>query len=161
MKARQIATQRIGDNNTPIPRKSNGGGGISTIFSVTIVAVLIALSLALLYVRWTMPPVTRVLEVTVLATLAPTQTPEPTAIHMPTLLPVTLTPQSTIALEHGVILAQVWLYDAPGGNKLPAGLLAGQSVIVLEHREDFVKVLWDGGETAIVGWVAERWIEIQ
>ena len=158
MKARRIAARSIGDG-TPTKRKASGSIGVA--FSVAVVAALVVLSLALLYVRWTMPTVHEVLRVTVIATLTPTQTTLPTSTATPTALPVTLTPLPTIAIERGVMLAQVWLYDAPGGNKLTAGLLKGQSVTVLEHREDFVKVLWENGDTVLVGWVAERWIKVQ
>jgi len=158
MKTRRIAARQIGDNT---PAKHKATGGISTAFSIAVVAALVALSLALLYVRWTMPPVSEVLRITVLATLALTQTTLPTATSTPTLSPATLTPLPTIHLEHATVLAQVWLYDAPGGERLPAGLLAGQEVTVLESRDGFVKVLWDGEDTAIVGWVAERWISVQ
>ena len=158
MKARRIATHRIGDTQ-PTPRKANRNTSLA--FKFAVVMVLVVLSIALMYVKLTMPTVHEVLRITVIATLAPTQTTLPTSTIAPTALPITLTPLPTIAIERGVMLAQVWLYDAPGGNKLTAGLLKGQSVTVLEHREDFVKVLWDGGDTAIVGWVAERWIEIK
>ena len=158
MKARRIATHRIGDT-LPTPRKANRNTSLA--FSIAVVTVLVVLSAALLYVKLTMPTVHEVLRITVIATLAPTQTTFPTSTATPTALPITLTPLPTIAIERGVMLAQVWLYDAPGGNKLTAGLLKDQQVTVLEHRDGFVKVLWDNGDTAIVGWVAERWIGIE
>ena len=158
MKTRRIATHRIGDTQ-PTPRKANRNTSLA--FSIAVVTVLVVLSAALLYVKLTMPTVHEVLRITVIATLAPTQTTLPASTATPTTLPITLTSLPTIAIERGVMLAQVWLYDAPDGNRLPAGLLAGQGVTVLERCDGFVKVLWDGGDTAIVGWVAERWISIE
>ena len=157
MKAKRIATHRIGDSATPTSRKTKYGEGTNLVwFGLFSAIVMVAASIIALHTTQS-----RIVQVTVIATLTPTQTTLPTSTATPTALPVTLTPLPTIAIERGVMLAQVWLYDAPGGNKLTAGLLKGQHITVLEHREDFVKVLWDGGDTAIVGWVAERWISIE
>ena len=157
MKAKRITSRRIGDTPTP---HTNERSDINLVrFGLlSTVVMIIASTIALRTMR---PASVAQVTVTATPTLAPTQTTLPTSTAMPTSLPVTLTPLPTIAIERGTVLAQVWLYDAPGGNRLPAGLLAGQEVTVLESRDGFVKVMWDGGDTAIVGWVAERWISIQ
>ena len=155
---RRIASRRIGDNTTSTPHKPNRDH--PWVWLVTgIMMALIAVAYIAIDSRF--PATTNVVQITVVTTPTSIQALEPTITQMPTISPATLTPLSTIHLDRATVLAQVWLYDAPGGNRLPAGLLAGQYVTVLEYREDFVKVLWDGGDTAIVGWVAERWIKVQ
>lgn len=148
MKARHITTQRIGKQSTR--RYDPPGARLLTVIPLFVVAGV------LVYVLMTRPqPAASVVQITSMptATIEPTATLEPTQINTstPTVAP-TPTPE-----VHGVVLAQVWLYDAPGGERLPAGLLKGQEVVILESRKGFVKVQTEN----LTGWVTERWISVE
>jgi len=156
MKARRIAAHRIGGDD--IPHKAKDREDTNLVWFALISSIVMTVA-SIIGLRFSEPK--DIAQVTVIATLVSTQTTLPTSTATPTALPITLTPLPTIAIERGVMLAQVWLHDAPGGERLPAGLLKGQQVTVLEHREDFVKVLWENGDTVIVGWVAEGWVSVQ
>lgn len=152
MRIRRIAAQRIGDDATS--RKPRDRENINLVWFATLSVIVMIIAISLRF-----PEPRNVVRVTVPVTFAPTLTVSPATTPTPTILPTTPTPLPTITVECGVMRAQVWLYDAPGGDQVTAGLLAGHQVTILERRDDFAKVRWENGDTVLVGWVAERWIE--
>jgi len=107
------------------------------------------------------PSAETVVQITIIATVSPLPTVTVTMLP-PTVtptLPATGTPIP--APVFGVALGDVWLRKSAGGERLPAALLRGQRVEILETSGDYLKVQWTDGETTLTGWVTAKWVEVQ
>lgn len=156
MKARRIATQRIGTSSTATPPPCKDREGTNLIwFGLFSAIVMIAASILALQTAQPdiVQPTTTVPVTTAVATSTSTTiaTPSPTTVITPSVMLVT----------YGVALGDVWLRASPGGKKLPAALLAGQRVVVLEERGEFLKVQWSENGVMLTGWVTAKWVEVQ
>lgn len=153
---RRVQARRVGTNRRLQPNSTLVGGltGVAIILLVFGAGYVIKhydLSGHLL-VPIAMPVTIITEAVTPTLTPMPAVTPEPTK---------TIKPTPTIVHVYGTVLAQVWLYDAPNGQRLPAGLLAGQRVEVLAERDGFYQVSMTTDAAQLTGWVKTQWIEVQ
>ena len=86
-----------------------------------------------------------------------TYTPLPTRTPMP----ITIEPYETATpepLRNGVILADVWVLDAPGGETFACALLAGSEVGIVDEEEGYLLVLFSAKRASVSGWVASEWV---
>jgi len=68
---------------------------------------------------------------------------------------------TTTDILTGTITGDVWMLENPGSvNTLPAAMLRGYEVMILDESAARVLVRHETGNVILQGWVSKRWVAL-
>ena len=165
MKKRVVTPHRITTTHSREPERRRQKTGRTSTVVLTIVSI-ISVAAFVLGVLSVWPQVLEGMgESEQVLTVTPAL--EMTVMPTETMIPVvklTPTPTSVSKVEpvRGILTGDVWMYDRSESDaqRLPAGLLKGTEVEILEIGEERIRVVYRSGGSVLEGWVNADYVEV-